>query len=167
MPIPYSGEELTFTNPDGEEIRVRGWGSQFAAVFETLDGYTVMKDPESGYLHYAVRSEDKASFKPSGTRVGQRDPQLLNFPQHIGISREAMKAKAVKAKEETKIRPRWEIRRQRRKSPPAQAMPTREAGEESSSPEDDEEPPTPAPIVGDYVGLCLLINFPDVQATIS
>jgi len=167
MPIPSSGEEFTFTNPDGEEIHVRVWGSLFAAVFETLDGYTAVKDPESGYLHYAVLSKDKTSIVPSGTRVGQRDPQLLNLPQHIGISREAMKAKAVKAKEETKIRPRWEIRRQQRKSHPTRATPTREAGEESSSPDDDDEPQAATPIVGDYVGLCLLINFPDVQATIN
>lgn len=168
MPIFYSGEESTFTNPDGEKIRIRVWGSQFAAVFETVDGYTVVKDPESGYLHYAMLSEDKTSIVPSGTRVGQRDPQLLNLPQHIRTSREAMKAKAVKAKEEAKVRPRWEIRRQQRKSRPSRAKPTREAGEESSSPDDDDdEPPSATPIVGDYVGLCLLIDFPDVPATIS
>jgi hypothetical protein len=25
MPIPYTGEEFTLFNPDGSEIRVRGW----------------------------------------------------------------------------------------------------------------------------------------------
>ena len=32
---------FTFEEPDGSQIRLLGWGNQFEAVFETLDGYTV------------------------------------------------------------------------------------------------------------------------------
>jgi M6 family metalloprotease-like protein len=159
MPVPFSGEEFTFYNPDGSEIRVRGWGDQFAAVFETLDGYTVVKDPESGFFHYAALSEDKASLVPSGTRVGEREPQLLNLPQHVRIRADAAKAKAQAAQKATGVRPRWQQRRQQRRQQGASA--------ESETEAEEAEPPLPAATVGNYVGLCLLIQFPDVPGTIT
>jgi hypothetical protein len=45
MSTPFSGKEFTFTQPDGTALRVRGWGDQHHAVFETLNGYTVVEDP--------------------------------------------------------------------------------------------------------------------------
>ena len=45
MPTPFIEEEFVFTNPDGSTINVRGSGNQHYAVFETLDGYTITKDP--------------------------------------------------------------------------------------------------------------------------
>ena len=44
MANPFDGEIFTFTQPDGTQFEVRGWGNQYSAVFETLDGYTVGKD---------------------------------------------------------------------------------------------------------------------------
>ena len=70
MPTPYAGREFTFTNPDGTQLRVRGYGNQFAAVFETLDGFTVVKDPQSGFYHYARVSEDGTRLEPTGLVVG-------------------------------------------------------------------------------------------------
>jgi hypothetical protein len=42
MSMPYRGTEFNFTQPDGTELRVRGWGNQYNAVFETMNGYTVV-----------------------------------------------------------------------------------------------------------------------------
>ncbi len=158
MPIPFSGKEFTFINPDGSEIRVRGWGNQFAAVFETLDGYTVVKDPDSGFYHYASLSTDKAALLPSGTRIGEKDPRLLHLPQHVRIGKGAAKSEARAAQDATGVRPRWEERRQQRRMKRTRAIP--KAGVER-------EPPVAAATVGNYVGLCLLIQFPDVPATIN
>jgi hypothetical protein len=36
MSTPFSGKEFTFTQPDGTPLKVRGWGDQRHAVFETL-----------------------------------------------------------------------------------------------------------------------------------
>ena len=69
MSMPFAGKTFTFTNPDGSTFEVRGWGDQYYAVFETLDGYTVVKDPATGYYQYAVLSDDKNSLVPSGTRM--------------------------------------------------------------------------------------------------
>ncbi|MGD2015299.1 MAG: hypothetical protein PVG84_16220 [Desulfobacterales bacterium] len=64
MPTPFLEEEFTFTNPDGETIQVRGSGNQHYAVFETLDGYTITKDPETGFYQYAELSADKTISCP-------------------------------------------------------------------------------------------------------
>lgn len=157
MPVPFYGEEFTFTNPDGSEIRVRGWGNQFNAVFETLDGYTIVKDPESGFYHYATLSGDKTTLVPSGTRVGQKDPQLINLPKHIRIRRDAAKAKAKAAWDAAEVRPRWQMRRKQRRERAARGGPT----------SDKEEEPASAAVAGNYVGLCILVQFPDVPGTIT
>jgi M6 family metalloprotease-like protein len=156
MPLPFSGEVFTFHNPDASEVQVRGWGDQFTAVFETLDGYTVVKDPASGFYHYATLSKDKESLIPTKARAGAVDPQTLAIPKHIRIRADAARAKARAARREPGVLRRWEIRRERRRAKPP------------GSPESDitREPP-PGPTVGNYVGLCILVAFPDVPAAIT
>ena len=53
MPAPFINEKFTFTNPDGSTIDVVGSGNQYYARFETEDGFTVVKDPSSGFYKYA------------------------------------------------------------------------------------------------------------------
>jgi len=156
MPTPFVGEVFTFHDPDGTEITVRGWGNQFAAVFETLDGYTVVKDPASGYYHYATLSADKSELLPSGTRVGEVSTQQLSLPQHLRVSPGAQKARAQAAQDATGVKPRWQTRREQRRRPGAQP----------GSASDEEEGPSLA-ATGGYTGLCLLVQFPDVSGTIS
>jgi M6 family metalloprotease-like protein len=158
VPVPFNGEEFTFFNPDGSEVRVRGWGNQFTAVFETLDGYSVVKDPGSGFLVYATLSEDGTTLVPSGSRVGTVNPATLNLSPHLRTRAGAAKARAEAAQEATGIRPRWKERREERKREKASAAHTVAVAEAA---------PALAPKVGSYVGLCLLIQFPDVPATIS
>lgn len=87
----YTGEEFIYLSPDGTRIQVRGWGEQFHPIFETLDGYTVVKDPKSGYLHYAVLSPDQTALLPSGLRVGEIPAHHLHFPRHLrAIPRDLM-----------------------------------------------------------------------------
>ncbi len=49
MATRFDGKVFTFTQPDGTPIQVRGFGDQNYAVFETLDGFTVTKNPATGY----------------------------------------------------------------------------------------------------------------------
>ena len=64
MATPFLGNIFIFTQPDGSTLRVRGWGDQHYAVFETLDGYTVMKNPETGFWDVAQLSPDRAHLEP-------------------------------------------------------------------------------------------------------
>jgi M6 family metalloprotease-like protein len=158
MPMPFSDKLFTFTNPDGSEINVRGWGDQHYAVFETLDGFTVVQDPETGYYQYAQLSEDKSQLVPTGAKVGEVDPRSLGLRPHIRIRREAAREQARAARSLEEPRRRWQVRRaQKKRSPPT--SPLRAAGAEMA--------PPPGATVGNYVGLCLLIQFPDVPGTIS
>ena len=64
MPTPFVKERFTFTNPDGSTFEVVGSGNQFFAHFETDDGYTVVKDPQSGFYTYAETSNDNSRLLP-------------------------------------------------------------------------------------------------------
>lgn len=156
MPTPFINEEFTFTNPDGSTIRVRGSGNQHYAVFETLDGYTVVKNPKSGFYHYAQLSDDKNNLLPSDAIVGKVDPSTNGLRPHLRIRRESAKQKALSAAMTQKVQSRWEIRREKKKRQLQKMMPT-----------EDLMIPQAVQTVGDYVGLCLLIEFPDVSPSIT
>lgn len=166
MPSPFEGEIFTILNPDNSELTLRGWGNQFEAVFETLDGFTVTQAAD-GYYEYARLAEDSASLVPSGVRVGTADPQTLDLPRHVRITREASMANAEAAQDALGPVPRWMQRRtenvERRISRPPEGLP-------AEGPEATEGPgaaPPPATTTGDYLGLVLLIDFSDFPATIS
>lgn len=154
MSFPFFGEEFTFTQPDGTWLRVRGWGDQNHAVFETLDGYTVTRDPVTGFYQYATVTPDLMEFRPTGVRPGVANPQNLGLQAGVRISREAARALAELGSGLPK--PQWETRREQTK-----AM-KRAMSEANILP----APPS-RPTVGNFVGLCLLVQFPDVQGTIT
>ena len=87
MSVPFAGELFTFEEPDGSQIRLLGWGNQFEAVFETLDGYTVVNDPATGFYHYARLSDDGTTLLPIGPRVGTAKPESPGEPQHLRTRR--------------------------------------------------------------------------------
>ena len=105
MPTPYVGREFTFTNPDGTLVRVRGYGNQFAAVFETLDGFTVAKDPQTGFYHYAYLSPDGTRLEPTGPRVGTVEPAALDLPKHVRPAPELAREGARAAIRQTGVTP--------------------------------------------------------------
>ena len=67
MATPFSDKVFTFTQPDGTKIQVRGWGDQHYAVFETLDGFTVVKNPSTGFFEIAQLSSDGTRAVRVGT----------------------------------------------------------------------------------------------------
>jgi M6 family metalloprotease-like protein len=155
MPVPYAGEEFTFHNPDGSPVMVRGWGTQFAAVFETLDGYTVVKDPESGYFHYAALTSDGDDLVPSGSIVGSADPQTLGMTAHLRPAPHVTRARAQVSRETHGAQRRWEVRRAQRRA-------RLQSRADAVAPAEE---PEPAGKTGSYVGLCLLVQFPDVPGS--
>jgi M6 family metalloprotease-like protein len=154
MPIPYLGEELTFYSPDGSPIAVRVWGNQFSAVIESLEGYTVVEDPESGYLQYASLSPNKSELIPNGAVVGTVDPRTLDVPLHVRTTREAVTRQAEAAHGDS-VRPRWEVRREERRTIALAAL------DRGAMPA-----PPARPATGDFSGLCILVQFPDIPGTI-
>lgn len=157
MPTPFVNEEFTFTNPDGSTIRVRGSGNQYYAVFETLDGYTVVKNPDNGFYTYAQLSEDKSQLIATDGIVGQVAPQSLGIQPHLRIQTESAKQQAQSAPMLQDGFSQWRVRRQQKKTQLQGISVTTSA----------DARPASTVTVGNYVGLCILIQFPDVAASIS
>lgn len=154
MSMPFVKKAFTFTNPDGSSIDVLGWGNQYYAVFETLDGFTVIKDPNTGYYHYARLSDDRRELLPTSMRVGAGDPRSLGLMPHLREDPQVIREKmrGVRAA----IGPqRWEVRREHRRALLQQIL-TR-GGPQPAPPSE--------PRTGTFVGLCVLIQFPDVPGT--
>ena len=161
MSMPYAGKEFLFTQPDGTKLPVRGWGNQYNAVFETLDGYTVTQDPVSGFYQYASVSSDHEELIPSGVMPGAVNPESVGLEASVRTDLEAFKARSFERRGMPRGQSRWEIRRNRYKNDLLSAVTA-----ESAAPGLLPAPPK-RKTVGNFVGLCLLVQFPDVPATIS
>lgn len=116
MPIPYDGEIVTLFNPDGTEVPARAWGNQFAAVFESLDGFTLVEDPETGFFHYATVATNKQDLLPEGPRFDTVDPAELDLAKHLRVRPEAVAETVRSNRGPEEERPRWEIRRAERRA---------------------------------------------------
>lgn len=157
MSTPFFGKQFTFTQPDGTPLQVMGWGDQNLAVFETLEGFTLVQDPVTGAYQYARASADGDDLQPLGVEPGKVLPQALGIAPHIRTSPEAARARAREGRGLPRGRSRWEQRREQ-----ARQMRLRAPG-----PEGIALAPPQRQTVGDYAGLCLLIDFPDVPGTIT
>src|SRR6185437_2320011 len=87
MSAPFFGKEFTFTQPDGTRLQVRGWGNQKRAVFETLDGFTVVRDPTTGFYQYATVSDDGDGLLPTGFQAEMVNPRNLSLPPRLRANR--------------------------------------------------------------------------------
>jgi len=157
MSLPFNGKPFTFTQPDGTALWVRGWGDQHHAVFETLNGYTVVRDPASGYYQYATVDAQGDELVPTGALPRHGDPVSLGIPTGVRISPQSARATAREAQGLLRGRSRWEARRREAKEQLRQFS-ARGPGIALAPPQRE--------TTGDFVGLCLLIQFPDVPGTI-
>ena len=157
MSVPYKGKEFTFTQPDGTALRVRGWGNQQSAVFETLNGYTVTENPATSEYEYANVSPDLEELLPTGARPRHANPDTLGLARGLRIKPEAAKAKAREQTDLPRGTSRWEIRRKLFKDARRSSMLARDIA----------LAPPQRQTLGNFVGLCLLIQFPDVPGTVS
>ena len=156
MSMPFYGEDFTFTQPDGSEVKVKGWGDQHYAVFETHDGFTVVKDPSTGYYTYASLSDDGEALQPTGIPAGRAAPRDMDFERNLRVLPQAARAHAQAAHRMMGLKRRWEVRRERTRS----ALRASVRGGPMAAPPQQHT-------LGNYVGLCLLVQFPEVPGTIA
>src|SRR6187401_3040198 len=93
MATRFDGKVFKFTQPDGSKIDLRGFGDQNFAFFETLDGYTVTKNPASGYWEIARVFPDGSALEPASSPRGRLDGAAASVPRALRISREAAVAR--------------------------------------------------------------------------
>jgi M6 family metalloprotease-like protein len=140
---PVFGEQWKLRQPDGTLVDVKIWGDEFYQVVESLDGYTLTRDPSNMVICYARLSADGNTLESTGVPLGTADPASLGILPHIRISAEA-RQEAVRLS-------RGELDKKRDIS-----LANRGITLEMVDP----------PITGDVEGLCLLADFSDQVATI-
>ena len=75
---PVWGDKFTFEQPDGKKVDVRIWGDEFYRVVESLDGYTLTRDPNTGEICYARLSSDGNTLVSTGyPRTNIRSRELV------------------------------------------------------------------------------------------
>jgi hypothetical protein len=85
MPTHFSGKVFTFRQPDGSSIELRGWGDQSYAVFETLDGFTVTKNAETGYYEVARLSDDGSALEPASNLLRRLDGAAAGLARGLRV----------------------------------------------------------------------------------
>jgi M6 family metalloprotease-like protein len=141
---PAFGEIFNIRQPDGELVAVRIWGDEFFQHVESLDGYTLVRDPKTNIICYAALAPDGNSLLSTGIRAGTVDVDELSLPKHVRISPQAV-AQLVAA-----ARARW-------------ADGERAVLDAAIGPDAAEPGP---PSSGNVQALCLIVDFSDEPGTI-
>lgn len=82
------GEQLTFAQENGSEVRLFVFGDEFYARYENDEGYTVIYDSDLGLFCYALVLDGK--FVSSGVPISQEPPPGLR--RHVEESEEVRHA---------------------------------------------------------------------------
>ncbi len=82
---PAAPIDFTLTQPDGTRFTARQWGDEWNHGTETVEGYSILKDPGTGYWVYAALQPD-GSLAPGLVDgrlqvVGKADPRAI--PKHL------------------------------------------------------------------------------------
>ena len=148
---------FAYTQPDGTAIELWGRGDEFHAVFETLDGFTVVFDPAARAYFYAELSGDGRELRSTGVRVGQAGG-APHGEKHLRIDPAAARAQALARHRvwdaQTKVSQRWA------------ALKTQGRARLAAARDGVALAPPQQPTTGTRTGLCLLVDFPDDEATI-
>ncbi len=139
---PMHGDIVSIRQLDGTFVEIAVWGDEFYAVGETPDGYTVVRDPDTGLYCYARLSSDGAELVSTGVPIGL-GPAPVDIQEHLRISTEAASARARATREDFE----------------------RRAFEGFSTPPDPAAK-TRSTTTGEVVGITLIIDFSDDVGTI-
>lgn len=141
---PVFGEQFEARQPDGSKVPVRVWGDEFYRVVESLDGYTLIPDPTTQVICYARLSGDGMELESTGAPVKAKHDGALGLTPHLRVKPESVRAKAAAAKV-------------------AESSYFKDALAGRPAPDTKAGPLT----TGSVLGLTILVDFPDVPATIS
>ncbi len=153
---PYDGEEFELLQPDGTYVKVLVYGDEYYQRVESLDGYTLIRDKDTKWICYAELSKD-------GELVSTGIPYREVKNNNSGIQTQSIIIPQVeKGLKESKeiIFNKTQKTRAQIGDPPT--LPVSATGGDVSI----QAAPASVNRTGTYIGLTLLIDFPDVRATI-
>lgn len=162
---PHWGTITELEQPDGSVIKALMYGDEFYGWFETPDGYTIIKDPKTGWFCYAVLSENEELVSSSIKYLGE------DLKSNSSKKQQLTDSKIVK-----KIRPSAKKQKELRKnkmmelnmgSDNKQMAPMNRSSDllmnnPLTSPDD-----IYTTRIGSFTGITLLIDFSDDTATMS
>ncbi|MBN1575728.1 MAG: M6 family metalloprotease domain-containing protein [Chitinispirillaceae bacterium] len=160
---PHNGEQFELSQPDGSTVPVVVWGDEFYQRVETPDGFTLIRNNETGWICYAKLAPDSSELIPTD-RTYQTGKGLAksigssyeNLQQHVQLSRNA------RLIEHRQVRQR--LLGEDRGTGGAQLFPA------SPSSIGDSSGIMPLqgakPVTGSFTGLTILIDFSDKQASV-
>ncbi len=135
---PVWGEIFSLRQPDGALVDVRIWGDEFYQTVESVDGYTLVRDPVTEEICYAVLSQDGSDLASTGIPVDSPAKNGLNMEPHLRITPESRQAKVTEAR----------LRR---------PLPARDGNGAKGT----------SPWLGNTVGIVAIIDFPNLAGTIT
>ncbi|MFP4380982.1 MAG: M6 family metalloprotease domain-containing protein [Candidatus Sumerlaeia bacterium] len=129
----------------GNTFDVRVWGDEFYQRVETLDGYTLVRDPKTGSFCYAVPADDGNGLISSGKSPALVRGRELGLEKHLAESSEiiAQKATARRKHMQEQVQKRWQYLQQ--------ATPADKRNEPSGDP----------PTLGEVRSICVMVDFSD------
>ncbi|MHC1706922.1 MAG: M6 family metalloprotease domain-containing protein [Bacteroidales bacterium] len=142
---PYHGKVVSFQQPDGTQVELKLFGDEYYMRAESLDGYTLIRDKNTGWICYANLSDDGNTLLSTGIiyKGRQGEPASLkndlSIPHHLDISEKAIAKKTAANKSQLGIPSTLENKT-------FQASP---------------------PVLGNVKGLCLVVDFSDVPGTLQ
>ena len=100
---PVWGEVFTLQQPDGAEVKVKIWGDEFYRVVESLDGYTLVRDPESDVICFARLSADSNELESTGVRFDTALAADVGLDRHLRINPEAARAQGEAIRAQARV----------------------------------------------------------------
>ena len=97
---PYHGTVMQFEQPDGSYVSVKIYGDEYYCRGESMDGYTLVRDPESGWICYATLSDDGSELVSTGIHYTGDDAaealkkSVPSLPKHLDLE-ESIRMKIV------------------------------------------------------------------------
>lgn len=149
--IPVCGQTIELRQPNGERVPVRVWGDEFHQVVESLEGYTLVRNPSTNQIEYARLSADGNELLATGVPPGAALHTNRPHAKHIRINEESTKRKirAARSQHEKRVTARHESLRET-------------LGHKTESVAGSFNVTS-----GNVRGICLLIDFPDEPGIFS
>ncbi|MBI9016384.1 MAG: M6 family metalloprotease domain-containing protein [Phycisphaerae bacterium] len=157
---PYNGQVFELKQPDGNLIEVKIWGDEFFQHVESLDGYTLMRD-KKGCVYYAELNSDGSDLVSTGYKYKGHSNEKYKSSAPAGLAKGLWinKDAIYRKVKQKKIDLACAVPAGIKLSPEAEA----EAIEAETTKGIN---PAISSLPSSVVGLTLLIDFSDENATI-
>ncbi|MHC4906251.1 MAG: M6 family metalloprotease domain-containing protein [Planctomycetota bacterium] len=160
---PHWGDMIEVAQPDGVSVSIKVWGDEFYIRAESLDGYTLTRDPQTGFICYADVDNEGEFISTGIVYTGEALSELRSknaWAQQRGQGlKKGLKLARTKRIEKANIN-----RALLKVNQPGHVVPTPDyVASDTGAPVSA----AAAPLAGDILGLTLLIQFPDETGTIS